>query len=70
MVTQTERKIETANLKPYLAQDSKFTAIGGETCKDDWSPFNKCEGNAIHKMKRMHYSFLNAHYNNSTDKAF
>ncbi|WP_372948458.1 DUF4832 domain-containing protein [Mariniphaga sp.] len=60
----TESKIDTTNLKPYLAGDSKFTAVGGETCRDDWSPFNKCEGNAVHEMERMHFSFLNAHYNN------
>ncbi len=61
----SETRIDTTNLKPYLAKDSKFTAIGGETCRDDWSPFNKCEGNAVHEMERMHYSFLNAHYNNA-----
>lgn len=60
----SERKIDTTNLKPYLARDSKYTAIGGETCRDGWSPFNKCEGNAVQEMERMHYSFLNAHYNN------
>lgn len=60
----TDSKTDTTNLKPYLAEDSKFTAIGGETCRDDWSPFNKCDGNAVHEMERMHFSFLNAHYNN------
>jgi hypothetical protein len=60
----TDSRIDTTNLKPYLARDSKFTAVGGETCRDDWSPFNKCEGNAIYEMERMHFSYLNAHYNN------
>lgn len=60
----SDSRIDTTNLKPYLASDSRFTAIGGETCRDDWSPFNKCEGNAVHEMERMHYSYLNAHYNN------
>lgn len=61
---QTDRRIDTTFLKPYLARDSKYTAIGGETCRDGWSPYNKCEGNAVQEMERMHYSFLNAHYNN------
>ncbi len=61
-----ESRIDTTNLKPYLASDSKFTAIGGETCRDDWSPFNKCEGQVVHEMERMHFSFLNAHYNNKS----
>jgi hypothetical protein len=60
----SEKGIDTTHLKPYLASDSKFTAIGGETCRDGWSPFNKCEGHAVQEMERMHYSFLNAHYNN------
>ncbi len=59
-----DSRIDTTNLKPYLARDSKFTVAGGETCRDDWSPFNKCEGNAVQEMERMHFSYLNAHYNN------
>lgn len=55
---------DTANLKPYAAEDSKYVPIGGETCQDQFSPHNKCEGFAVGEMDRMNYSYLNAHYNN------
>lgn len=61
----TELRIDTTNLKPYLAKDSKYTVTGGETCRDNWSPFNKCDGRAVHEFERMHFSYLNAHYNNT-----
>ncbi len=48
--------------KPYLAQDSKYTIVGGETC-------NKCAqstcSNAVKELRRFHWTFLNIDYNGS-----
>lgn len=56
-------------LRNYKKQDSKYVAVGGETCMDSYSPQNDCEnaGRAQTEMKEMHYSFLNAHYNNEVN---
>jgi len=56
-------------LRNYKKQDSKYVAIGGETCMDSYSPQNDCEnaGRAQTEMKEMHYSFLNANYNNEVN---
>jgi hypothetical protein len=52
-------------LRKYIAADTKFTAVGGETCDDNFSPQNDCApaGHAEEEMRRMHYSYLNAAYN-------
>jgi Domain of unknown function (DUF4832)/Domain of unknown function (DUF4874) len=52
-------------LRKYIEEDTRFTAVGGETCDDAFSPQNDCEpaGHAETEMKSMHYSFLNATYN-------
>lgn len=52
-------------LRKYIQTDTKFTAAGGETCDDTFSPQNDCApaGYAEEEMRRMHYSFLNAAYN-------
>jgi hypothetical protein len=61
----------TANttLRNYFAVDSKYLVVGGETCSDGYSPQNDCEptGRAEKEMKDMHYSFLNADYNNQVN---
>ncbi|MBE0651590.1 MAG: DUF4832 domain-containing protein [Bacteroidales bacterium] len=48
--------------KPYLAQDTRFTIMGGETC-------NKCAqsvcSNALEELRRFHWTFLNLDYNTS-----
>ena len=48
--------------KPYLAQDTKYTIMGGETC-------NKCAqsvcSNALEELRRFHWTFLNLDYNTS-----
>ena len=48
--------------KPYLAKDTKFTIMGGETCK-------KCAqsvcSNALEELRRFHWTFLNLDYNPS-----
>jgi hypothetical protein len=56
-------------LRNYKKQDSKYVAVGGETCMDSYSPQNDCEnaGRAQTEMAEMHYSFLNAHYNNQVN---
>jgi uncharacterized protein DUF4832/uncharacterized protein DUF4874 len=52
-------------LRNYIEADTRFTAVGGETCDDAFSPQNDCApaGYAEAEMQRMHYSFLNAAYN-------
>lgn len=52
-------------LRRYLEQDSRYTAVGGETCDDAFSPQNDCApvGQAEQVMMAMHYSYLNASYN-------
>ncbi len=56
-------------LRAYQKQDSKYVAVGGETCDDGYSPQNDCEsaGRAETEMKELHYSFLNAHYNTAVN---
>lgn len=53
-------------LRTYFEQDSKYVAVGGETCDDTFSPQNDCApfGHAQKEMAAMHYSFLNVSYNN------
>jgi hypothetical protein len=57
-------------LRTYKKQDSKYVAIGGETCMDTYSPQNDCEnaGHAQTEMAAMHYSFLNADYNTAVNE--
>ncbi len=59
---------DTANirLQHYFTNDSRYTAIGGETCDDAFSPQNNC-GGAQQIMAAMHYSCLNAAYNNTVN---
>lgn len=56
-------------LKDYAKADSKFVVVGGETCSDDYSPTNDCEpaGKIQEEFAAMHYSFINAHYNNDVN---
>ncbi len=64
----TAAKRDTANqqLRRYFEADSRYVAVGGETCDDAFSPQNDCPpaGRAIDEMAAMHYSYLNAAYNN------
>ncbi len=57
---------DTSNLKPYLANDTKYVVMGGETCSnndtDDDCAFEG--GRADTELKRFHYSYLNSAYNN------
>ncbi|MES2645421.1 MAG: DUF4832 domain-containing protein [Bacteroidota bacterium] len=64
-------KRDTANkrLRQYFESDSRYTAVGGETCDDAFSPQNDCApfGYAVAEMAAMHYSYLNAAYNNQVN---
>ncbi|WP_052731023.1 DUF4832 domain-containing protein [Spirosoma radiotolerans] len=67
--SSTKRGPATAPLRRYMAQDSRYTAVGGETCDDAFSPQNDCAplGRAEQEMALMHYSYLNASYNNDVN---
>ncbi len=56
-------------LREYVKNDSKYTAMGGETCDDTYSPQNDCEnaGMAQTELKKLHYSYLNSAYNNDVN---
>jgi len=54
-------------LKPYFAADSKFVAVGGETCYDGFNPQNNCGGQVLSDMADLHYSYLNADFNNEVN---
>ncbi|MEO6316184.1 MAG: DUF4832 domain-containing protein [Chitinophagaceae bacterium] len=56
-------------LRRYIEADTRFTAVGGETCDDTFSPQNDCApaGYAEREMAAMHYSYLNASYNNDVN---
>ncbi|QKZ13907.1 DUF4832 domain-containing protein [Spirosoma sp. KUDC1026] len=56
-------------LRRYFEADSRYTAVGGETCDDAFSPQNDCApiGRAEQEMAAMHYSYLNAAYNNDVN---
>ncbi|WP_461150671.1 DUF4832 domain-containing protein [Spirosoma pulveris] len=67
--SSAKRGPATAPLRRYMAQDSRYTAVGGETCDDAFSPQNDCApmGRAEQEMALMHYSYLNASYNNEVN---
>jgi hypothetical protein len=51
---------DTSADKAYLSKDTRYTAMGGETCSP--SEFSSCS-NAINESARLHLTFLNADYN-------
>lgn len=65
--SSTPRQSPVSAMRAYMQQDSKYVAVGGETCSDAFSPQSNCEttGIAQTEMKNMHYSFLNCAYNNA-----
>lgn len=67
--TSTPRRTDISNLKSYFAEDSKFVVVGGETCFDGYSPQNNCapEGMADSDLRLLHYTYLNADYNNQVN---
>jgi len=67
--SNTPQKEANGPLRQYLQQDSRYVAVGGETCDDAFSPQNDCApaGHAEQEMAAMHYSFLNSGYNNQVN---
>lgn len=65
----TPAKDATTALRNFEMADSKYTAVGGETCDDSYSPQNDCgpTGMAQQEFANFHYSFLNASYNTDVD---
>lgn len=57
----------TDALKSYFAQDSRYVAVGGETCSNGFSPQNDCSGIAVSEMRSLHYSYLNSEFNNEVN---
>lgn len=55
-------------LKKYKMADSKYTVVGGETCRV-FESISNCApvGRAEEAFKEMHYSYINAHYNNEVN---
>ncbi len=51
--------IDTTVEKPYLANDTRYTVIGGETCAE--STYSHCD-NAVKELKRFHWSYINEDY--------
>lgn len=58
-----------STLRNYMKEEGRYVVVGGETCSDDYSPQNDCEsaGIAQQEFAAMHYSYLNAHYNNAVN---
>ncbi|MBA3705415.1 MAG: DUF4832 domain-containing protein [Bacteroidetes bacterium] len=54
---------DTTLEKPFTAGDSKYLAMGGETCGDN-STFTNCI-NAQKELARMHWCYLNVDYHKS-----
>lgn len=47
--------------KPFLEQETRFTAMGGETCNLS-PPYSDCD-NSLSELQRFHWSYLNIDYN-------
>jgi len=65
----TPKKEANKTLRAYVHEDSRYVAVGGETCDDVYSPENDCApaGHAEEEMRTMHVSFLNTTYNNDVN---
>ena len=50
---------DSAVEKPYLADDTKYTLMGGETCNE--CPCASCE-NSLLELRRFHWSYINIDY--------
>ena len=67
--SSSPRKPANEELRNYTKADSRYVAVGGETCDDAFSPQNDCApaGHAEQEMSAMHFSYLNAAYNNNVN---
>lgn len=63
--TNSPQQPANALMRNYFREESRFVAVGGETCDDSFSPDNDCApaGRAEEEMAAMHYSYLNTTYN-------
>jgi hypothetical protein len=63
--SSTPEASATTPLRNFESFDTKYVAVGGETCSDAYTPQNECEPTGIAKSEfaKFHYSFLNAVYN-------
>lgn len=63
------RRPANEQLRKYTTADTRYTVMGGETCDDAFSPQNDCPplGRAEQEMRDMHYTYLNAAYNNAVN---
>lgn len=63
------KKEANERMRTYFEADSRYDAVGGETCDDAFSPQNDCApaGHAEKEMAAMHYSYLNTAYNNQVN---
>ena len=52
---------DTAVEKPYLAADTRYTMMGGETCNPS-PPYSDCP-HSIQELSRFHWTYLNWDYN-------
>lgn len=64
--SDSPKKEANERMRSYFESDSRYVAVGGETCDDAFSPQNDCApaGHAEREMAAMHYSYLNTAYNN------
>lgn len=58
----------TSSEYPYLEQETKFLAMGGETCAVN-EPRSGCT-TAVQEMQKFHWSYLNVDYNASVINGF
>lgn len=67
--SSSPRKAANEELRNYTKAASRYVAVGGETCDDAFSPQNDCApaGYAEQEMSAMHFSYLNAAYNNKVN---
>jgi Domain of unknown function (DUF4832)/Domain of unknown function (DUF4874) len=67
--SSSPRQSANTVLRTFTKADSKYVAVGGETCDDAYSPQNDCEpaGMAETEMANYHYSYLNCAYNNAVN---
>lgn len=67
--SSTPKKEANEKMRSYFEADSRYVAVGGETCDDAFSPQNDCApaGHAEQEMAAMHYSYLNTAYNNQVN---
>ena len=59
---------DTTNLKAYKRADSKYVMVGGETCNLYAGSYCEAEGGmAYGDLSSLHYTYLNAQYNNDVN---